>query len=77
MSEINLHEILYNNSKHDRLNWDEALTAMKIACEKAIDLCADNADADYNIIYGKTFEEYTIEVYIIKQSILDVKKIIV
>jgi hypothetical protein len=81
MRTINLEEILKNNlNPFETLMLGtvlkkEILLAMKEAVETAIDICAENADADYTCLSQCMKED--IEVYVITSSILDVKKLIV
>lgn len=42
-----------------------------LMCEKQKEICADNADADYQMITGTIVPD--IEVYVLKQSILQCK----
>lgn len=54
--------------------FDEACyRAMKEYTKQAIEHCADVADADYNVI-NNVFSSDDIEVYVLKNSILDVIK---
>ena len=72
MKEINLEEIFLKNFKsidcyidYDKPGLRVILDSIKEACELAVDLCADSADADSNFVGNP-----------IKSSILDVKKLI-
>ena len=47
------------------------LNFARIMCEKQKEICADNADADYQMITGTIVPD--IEVYVLKESILQCK----
>jgi len=43
----------------------------RILCQKQKQICADNAEADFDIVGDSNFlEEQVIEVYVLKESIL-------
>lgn len=78
--EIDLKKIL-NKHHHFIITMkgeDSILAAMREACEQAIDLCADNAEADYTWLgsHSEASIDTDLEVYVLKNSILDCKKFI-
>jgi len=54
---------------------EKVMIAMREAAETAIDICAENAEADYTCL--SQFMKEDIEVYVITNSILDVKELII
>jgi len=54
--------------------YDSAKEYAKIMCEKQKEICAENEDADYQMITGTIVPD--IEVYVLKQSILQCKNAI-
>lgn len=71
----NFEEIL---KKHSNICFDEyegVIEAMKEVWNKAIEVAADNADADFNIlcIPDNKIDRDDIEVYVLKNSILKLK----
>lgn len=78
MKTINLEELL--NKKVNIISptvKELVLMVMKDACMQVVDLCAEEADADYRYIgeiEDRTGDSYNIEVYVLKNSILKVKE---
>lgn len=75
MKTINLEHILTAFTSGDLEFYKESsiLKAMKEACNQAINLCAESAEAGYKYC-GK---DPDVEPYVLKNSILDVKKQII
>lgn len=77
---LNNYNCLYRYRDEATYNYSAIIKAMKeyahLMCEKQKEICADNAEADYNWV-GKD-EEFNyvptdIEVYVLKQSIIQCK----
>lgn len=82
IEKIDLEKILLKHAKDvihcNKLDIEEIediLFAMKEACNQAIDLCTENADADYTYL-GDSLKADDLEVYVLKNSILNVKNLI-
>ena len=73
MKQIDLKQILevYKTTVNGNtvVTVDSALKAMQEACNQTIDLCAENAETDFDLL---SYEE--VRYYVDKQSILDTKE---
>lgn len=85
IEKVDLRELFEEKAKYNK--WLLSLTSNEFQCiidlmkestNQAIDLCSDNADADYTYLGDdlKTIGAEYIEVYVLKNSILNVKNLI-